>query len=184
MVSTSIPTLSIAAISSAKGQTHTEYYIDEHAKIGKVDATQDILLSPRAEPPRATRSPPQAVSAGTRPPGGPLPTTPPPAGRSGTSGGCCCCSRRSTEGGQIGNKSERSTRGSRTRCSAYGKVPTLAGGLLVDSREVPYAQTPRATPARMRTSCTCTVRFERHDVVRWACARRVRGGGGARWRRM
>jgi hypothetical protein len=129
MVSTSIPTLSIAAISSAKAQTHTEYYIDEHAKIGKVDATQDILLSPRAEPPRATRSPPQAASAGTRPPGGPLPTTPPPAGRSGTSGGCCCCSRRSTEGGQIGNKSERSTRGSRTRCSAYGKVPTLAGGL-------------------------------------------------------
>ena len=79
------------------------------------------------------------------------------------------CSRRSTEGGQIGNKSERSTRGSRTRCSAYGKVPTLAGGLLVDSREVPYAQTPRATPARMRTSCTCTVRFERHDAVRRGC---------------
>ena len=183
MVSTSIPTLSIAAISSAKAQTHTEYYIDEHAKIGKVDATQDILLSPRAEPPRATRSPPQAASAGTRPPGGPLPTTPPPAGHSGTSGGCCCCSRRSTEGGQIGNKSERSCGGSRTRCSAYGKVPTLAGGLWVDNRRAPRSQTPRATPASMPTSCTCTTRFERHDAVRRVCGRRAAGGRGAREQR-
>ena len=33
MVSTSIPTLSIAAISSAKAQTHTEYYNTKHGKI-------------------------------------------------------------------------------------------------------------------------------------------------------
>ena len=37
MVSTSIPTLSIAAISSAKAQTHTEYYNTKHGKIATDD---------------------------------------------------------------------------------------------------------------------------------------------------
>ena len=129
MVSTSIPTLSIAAISSAKAQTHTEYYNTKHGKIATHDQFGHLPTPPPTRPPCAPRSPPRAASAGVRPAGGPLPTTQPPAGRSGTTGGCCSRSRRSTEGGQIGNKSERSCGGSRTRCSAYGKVPTLAGGL-------------------------------------------------------
>ena len=180
MVSTSIPTLSIAAISSAKAQTHTEYYNDEHGKIAKVDAKQDSSLSPRAEPPRATRSPPRAASAGVRPAGGPLPTTQPPAGRSGTSGGCCCCSRRSTRAWTKWDKIERSCGEATVRRSECGEVPTLAGGLRVDSREVPCARMPRATPARMRTSCRCTTKIRTHDTVRWACGRRVGGERGAR----
>ena len=36
MVSTSIPTLSIAAIISAKAQKHTEYYNTKHGKIASV----------------------------------------------------------------------------------------------------------------------------------------------------
>ena len=184
MVSTSIPSLSIAAISSARAQTHTEYYIDEHGKIAKVAAKQDISRSPRAEPPRGPRSPPRAASAGMRPAGGPLPTTQPPAGRSGTSGGCCCCSRRSTRAWTKWDKIERSCGEATARRSECGEVPTLAGGLRVDSREVPCARMPRATPARTRTSPTLTTRVDAPDAVRWECRRRAGGERGAREQRI
>ena len=184
MVSTSIPTLSIAAISSAKAQTHTEYYNTKHGKIATHDQFGHLPTPPPTRPPCAPRSPPRAASAGVRPAGGPLPTTQPPAGRSGTTGGCCSRSRRSTEGGQIGNKSERSCGGSSARRSARIEVPTLAGGLWVDNRRAPRSQTPRATPASMPTSCTCTTRFERHDAVRRVCGRRAGGARGAREQRI
>ena len=61
MVSTSIPTLSIAAISSAKAQTHTEYYNTKHGKIATHDQFGHLPTPPPTRPPCAHRSPPRRL---------------------------------------------------------------------------------------------------------------------------
>ena len=66
MVSTSIPTLSIAAISSAKAQKHTEYYNTKHGKIATDHQFGHLPTPPlrdhRAPPDRRRAPPPPAYS--------------------------------------------------------------------------------------------------------------------------
>ena len=79
---------------------------------------------------------------------------------------------------QNGPERHKIARDPRRARDASAMVPTLTAVVGVDDRWVLAAQTRRATPLNICTSCTRSPRVDVANVVSWMCGRVAGGGRG------